>query len=131
MFWNRKKPEPKVAPVPLVDRQIAVDQLVARQIAEANASGDKRTELTYRLLLVSQQTDVIRKAMQSIVDNYGDGLSELTHEACHLFPIPLAAEIERLERLVSDNFEEIEALADHAGDLLIKLAPLQVAAFKS
>ncbi|MQT98138.1 hypothetical protein [Pseudomonas helleri] len=119
MFWKKKKPE------------VALDQLLARQIAEANASGDQRTELTYRLLLVSQQTDIIRVAMQSIVDNYSDGLSDLTHEACHLFPIPLAAEIERLERLVADNFEEIEGLADSAGDLLIKLAPLQVAAFKS
>ena len=119
MFWKKKKPE------------VALDQLLARPIAEANASGDQRTELTYRLLLVSQQTDIIRVAMQSIVDNYSDGLSDLTHEACHLFPIPLAAEIERLERLVADNFEEIEGLADSAGDLLIKLAPLQVAAFKS
>jgi len=118
MFWKKKKTE------------VALDQLMARQIAEANASGDQRTELTYRLLLVSQQTEIIRMALQSIVENYSDGLSELTHEACHLFPIPLAAEIERLERLVADSFEEIEVLADSAGDLLIKLAPLQVAAFK-
>ena len=119
MFWKKKKPE------------VALDQLLAQQIAEANASGDQRTELTYRLLLVAQEAQTMRVAMQNIVDNYSDGLSDLTHEACHLFPIPLAAEIERLECLVHENFEEIEALADRSGDLLIKLAPLQVSAFKS
>lgn len=119
MFWKKKKSE------------VLPDQLLARQIAVANASGDQRTELTYRLLLVAQEAQKMREAMQCIVDNYGDGLSDLTHEACHLFPIPLAFEIERLERLVRENFEEIDALADHAGDLLVRLAPLQVSAFKS
>jgi hypothetical protein len=63
--------------------------------------------------------------MQSIVDNYSDGLSELTHEACHLHPTPLAAEIQCLERSIIDNFETIEALDDSAQDLLIKLSRLK------
>lgn len=109
MFWKKKAP-------------IATgDQIIAQMITQAYGSGDQRTELTCRLLQVAQEAEKIRVSMQSIVDNYSDRLSELTHDACHLFPTPLAVQIENLERTVSNIFEEVEGFADASQDLLIKL----------
>lgn len=109
MFWKKKTPVMSDA------------QRVVQAIAHADANGEPRTELTYRLLQVAQEAEKIRVSMQSIVDNYGDGLSDLTREACHLFSTPLAVEIEGLERSIIDMFEEVEGLADKAQDLVIKM----------
>ena len=65
--------------------------------------------------------------MQSIVENYSVSLTELTHDACHLFPTPLAVEIENFERLISDHFETVEHLAAAAQGLMSQLIPLQLA----
>ncbi|KAA8693131.1 Unknown protein sequence [Pseudomonas caricapapayae] len=116
MFWRKKK-------VP----EVPEDQLFAQLITVAHASGDQRTELLYRTLLVALEAEKIRAAIRNIVDNYSDGLSDLTHDACHLLSAPLASELETLERLVIDNFESVEDLADRAQDVLIKLTPLHAA----
>lgn len=110
MFWKKKI-------VALKD-----DQLFIQTIAAANERGDQHIELTYRLVLLAQDAEKIRVSMQSIVDNYSNGLSDLTREASRLFPTPLAAEVEGLERTVIDAFEMAEGLADAAKDLVIKLS---------
>ena len=110
MFWKKKV-------VALTGEQFFIET-----IAAAHESGDQRIELTYRLLLLAQDAEKIRVSMQSIVDNYSDGLSDLTQRACHLFPTPLAAEVVGLERSVIDTFEMVEGLADTAQDLVIKLS---------
>jgi hypothetical protein len=74
------------------------------------------------VLFLAQDAEKIRVSMQSIADNYSDGLSDLTRGACHLFPTPLADEVEGLERLVIDTFEMVEGVADTAKDLVIKLS---------
>lgn len=109
MFWKKKEPV------------VTDDQVIEQMIVDAQVSGNQRIELTYRLLQVAQEAAKIRVSMQSIVDNYGDRLSDLTHEACHLFPTPLAVEIEELERTLGTIFEEVEGFADASQDLLIKL----------
>jgi hypothetical protein len=118
MFWNKK--------LLTTDDRPSDEVIFAQRIAQAHAKGDKRTELVHRLMLVSMEAEKTRVAMESIVDNYSDGLSDLTQEACHLFATPLASDISTLERLVSDHFETIENLAGTANELMSKLIPLQL-----
>lgn len=119
MFW--KKAPQTVTPRP------TDNELFAQRIAEAHAKGDERTALTYRLLLISIEAEKIRESMESIVENYSDGLTDLTRDACHLFPLPLAVEIMNLERLISDNFEVVESLAEAVSTVMSQLVPLQLA----
>jgi hypothetical protein len=51
---------------------------LAQRISKADAERDKRAELVHRLMLVLMEAGNIRAAMESIVNNYSDGPSDLT-----------------------------------------------------
>lgn len=106
-------------------KTISEGEKVRLIIEAAQRSGDKKTELTFLLIQVAEEAKKIRASMEAITDIYSDALSDLTAEACHLFPTDLAVSIEDLETLTESIFEEVESLSDRSGDLVIRINRLR------
>ncbi len=114
MFWKKQEKS-----------SVSEDEKIRQLLEAARRSGDKKTELTFRLIQVSTEAEKIRASMGAITDIYSDALSDLTTEACHLFPTDLAVAIEDLEALTESIFEEVESLADRSGDIVLRISKLQ------
>lgn len=87
-------------------------------------TGDRRTELIFNLLTVSDEAEKMRMSMAKIVDVYTDSLNDLASDACHFFPTDLAVSIENLENAFSSIIEEVEFAADQSAQIVVRVSKL-------
>lgn len=87
-------------------------------------TGDKKAELIFTLITISDEAEKIRESMSKIVDIYTDSLNELSSDACHFFPIDLAVDIEDLENAFSSIIEGVEFAADQSAKIVARISKL-------
>lgn len=87
-------------------------------------TGDRKTELIFTLLTVSDEAEKMRESMSKIVDIYTDSLNDLASDACHFFPTDLAVNIENLENAFSSIFEGVEFAADQSAQVVVRVSKL-------
>jgi hypothetical protein len=120
MVWHtpRRLVPDRAAPAAAMARGDTATKAQAHHALEhARLRGDRQSEITSGLVVLSQLAGDLQQTLRSIMDLYDDHLQEALADAAQYFPFPLSMELQQSRA----SFNEIVDGVEDAYSLIVRL----------